>query len=55
MHPVQLDGLVQERQAEVLRQFGRTRSHRPRRNGVFRRRLGWLLVECGLRLVAGAR
>ncbi|HTF49647.1 MAG TPA: hypothetical protein VK735_19565 [Pseudonocardia sp.] len=66
-HPVQLDALVREHQADLLRaaeQHRLARSHRrsapvrparsPRRLRSLRARAGWSLVELGLRIALRA-
>lgn len=53
LHPVLAKGFIDERQAEVRRQLGRRRDAPPR-DHRYRQKLGWLLVEAGLRLAVDA-
>ncbi|GAA4538327.1 hypothetical protein [Pseudonocardia xishanensis] len=55
LHPLVVDGLVRDRHAELRRDIEGARLRRVaraarRRPGPARRRVGWLLVEVGLRL-----
>ncbi len=50
VHFLMAEDLVRERQAELRRVAGQVK-HR-RRKGTRRQRLGWILVETGLRLAA---
>jgi hypothetical protein len=50
VHFLMAEDLVRERETELRR--GAAQVNRPRRAGTRRQRLGWILVEAGLRLVA---
>ena len=50
VHFLQAEDLVRERETELRRVAARP--NRVRREGTRRQRLGWLLVEAGLRLTA---
>ncbi|MCE0762248.1 hypothetical protein LWC35_04880 [Pseudonocardia kujensis] len=58
LHPIVAEGLVRERQAELLRAAEVARLRRSARRlpagpSPLRRRVGWALVEIGLRLAIG--
>jgi hypothetical protein len=58
LHPTVAEGLVRERQAELLRAAEVARLRRSARRlppgpSPLRRRVGWALVEIGLRLAVG--
>lgn len=48
MHPLLLDEHVRQHQTELRRTYSPAHI----RSGEWKERFGWLLVECGLRLVA---
>ena len=50
VHFLMAEDVVRERETELRRVAARV--SRPRREGTRRQRLGWLLVETGLRLAA---
>jgi hypothetical protein len=50
MYPTLLDGYVSAHRSELRTQLSWRR--RRTRAGPFRQRIGWFLIECGLRLVA---
>jgi hypothetical protein len=50
VHFLMAEDLVRERETELRRVAARPR--RARRKGTRRQRLGWMLVEAGLRLTA---
>jgi hypothetical protein len=45
-----LEPVARQRQEKIRQEAARCRRHAPRRPGRWRERLGWALVEVGLRL-----